>query len=123
MTIFRGLALSRFWVPYDTFAKALTGSGYQDCEFESFVSKFTGTKAENKEELVPVPDWEGRQTEGWQARALAPFEVDGWHARSTDIDNHHRSVRKTNKETSEVCQFQNVVFFRHVHPETGEPVL
>ena len=92
------------------FVEALTGSGYQPCDFDWNDSGRVGTIGENKEELVPVPDWQSRP-DNWIDVALAPFRVDGWRERNGDIENHHRHSRKGDQE------YQKVVFFRNVPKE------
>ncbi len=94
------------------FGDALTGRGMVPCRFEFNDSGMIGTLAQNKEEHVPVPAWSDRK-DGWQKRALAPFEVDGWRARSGDIDNSHRSTKNKDGQPA-----QNVVFFRNVPKES-----
>ncbi len=74
-----------------------------------------GMKAENKTEIVPF-DWSGKGANQSPKirKALKPFEVDGWKARVSDLTNHHCRVSAGK---------QRVVFFRHVDPKTGEPVI
>jgi hypothetical protein len=94
-------------VSIETFANALFGSGYQDCEFEFNDSGRVGTIHEHKEELVPIPDY-GNRPEGWQKKALAPFEVDGWSARSGDITNGHLHVTQKGQNHQRVAFFRNM---------------
>lgn len=70
-----------------------------------------GMEAQSKTEDVPF-DWTTRG-EAAINKALKPFEVDGWKARRSDMTNHHYTTDMG----------QQVVFFRHVNPETKEPIL
>jgi hypothetical protein len=77
-------------IPLAEFAKALTlGSG--DCEFE-LRPKNVGKTHEYKEEIVPVADnyvpYDKRELAA--IAVVAPFEVDGWVARLSDVFNNHR---------------------------------
>lgn len=93
------------------FAEAITGKGRCSCVIDYFNdSGVIGMKAEHKTEIVPVPPF-GERSDGWEDKALAPFEVDGWSARRADITNSHRKVKGG----------QAVVFFRHVR-EDGSPI-
>lgn len=83
---------------------ALTCS-QQECEFE-WRPQVVGKRAENKTEIVPISFTE--KNEKKIAKALAPFEVDGWHARRSDLGNHHCRIPDG--------KHQRVVFFRHVAP-------
>lgn len=93
----------------EEFAKALFSST-GECEIEFNDSGKVGTQGEHKEELVPIPKWEKRDKAGrWKDAALAPFLVDGWYPRGSDIENFtHRHVVKNGKD------YQSVVFFRNV---------
>jgi len=92
-------------VPIASFARALTGLGHQDCEFE-LRPKNVGKRHEHKEEIVPVTQsyipHDKRKQIG--ASILKPFEVDGWKGQVDDLFNHHRHTPKG----------QRVVFHRYV---------
>lgn len=99
------------YLSLNQFAEIITGHSGVDCEFE--YSSLIGTKGENKEELVPIPDYDRRKP-GWEKKCLKPFEVDGWWARSGDISNGHRHVKKDGKD------YQRVVFYRNVPKKEGK---
>lgn len=108
-----GCRVCEVWMALDEFTKALTSS-QGAAQMEWFSDAPIGMKAENKEEFVPFTNDNtyGEGSEERIAKALAPFEVDGWTARHGDMGNHHRGSDATG---------YRVVFFRHVDPETGEP--
>lgn len=87
------------------FADAVFGRGYVPCEFNLRGVDKVGMKAENKEEFVPISREDDRKEN--YSKALKPFEVDGWHARSGDMGNGHRREGDGYR----------VVFFRHVPAE------
>ena len=92
------------------FAECVTGLSHVDCSVDFNNSGKIGTIGESKEEMVPIPPYDERDSGGkWIKRALAPFTVDGWSPRDRDITNHHGWAR--NKDGQE---FQRVVFFRNV---------
>lgn len=74
----------------------------QECEFE-WRPDVVGMTVENKTEVV-LYDCTNKDQKVLD-KALAPFEVDGWKARRSDMSNHHR--RTPSGE-------QRVVFLRHV---------
>ncbi len=93
------------------FAECITGKGHCDCVFEFNDSGVVGKQAQSKSELVPIPSYP-RDKGDWEKKALAPFEVDGWKARESDISNHHCWSREKSGQ-----EYQRVVFFRHVPKE------
>jgi len=90
-------------IPLDAFGALVTGASYQPIEFEFRPDK-VGWKAENKTELVPKVDVCAKNKKELIAEALKPFEVDGWSARESDMENMHCRVGDK----------QRVVFSRHV---------
>ena len=94
------------------FATALTSS-QGEAQMRWFPNSPIGMKKENKEEFVPLSG-DSLKRESQYAAALKLFEVDGWEARRGDMGNSHRG--------SDTHGYR-VVFFRHVDPETGKPVL
>lgn len=107
---------------HDFFSITVTDerSGYQVCEVELSLESFA--KALANQEVKGEATWRGVDHIGWEAQNktedgvtednLYKFEVDGWKARMGDLGNHHRRYGGGG---------HSVVFFRHVHPETGEP--
>ncbi len=78
----------------EDFALALTGQGDIDCTFELQGVRNVGKTLENKVELVPLAN--PYHAAAWERLdALKPFEVDGWTARYSDIENHHRYQKDT----------------------------
>lgn len=100
----------------EAFANAVF-SHYESCTVEYYDVATIGMRAENKTDLVPFDMFTGRDNEAAQSKALKSFEVDGWKARRSDLQNGHCAVQEGTK------RFQRVVFFRHVDPTTGEPLL
>lgn len=90
------------------FAKALTGMGHVDCDFDFNDSGVVGTCHEWKEELVPIPDMLFRDDDKRISAILNPLEVDGWKARRSDLTNHHRQICKERQT------FASVIFTRNV---------
>jgi hypothetical protein len=99
----------------EAFALAVTGLGSVEATAEFNDSGNVGMVAQNKTEMVPIPSSGKTRGGEWEAKALAPFEVNGWRARSGDISNHHRWSRDKNGQ-----EWQSVVFFRHVTVEAAE---
>lgn len=89
------------------FACALTAS-YRDCVFELRHPETVGMTAQGKTDVVPFErPWglRGVDLEAAITAALAPFEVDGWEARRSDMTNQHRRSGEKG---------QRVHFSRHV---------
>lgn len=85
----------------ENFTKAVTAQAYIDCELEVYNKAPVGKKREHKEEWVPYKsEYHKRddKLEKLKDKALAPFEVDGWHCGyRDDLGNHHKySKRKIN---------------------------
>lgn len=95
------------------FARGVFRSLYhRPCLYELRALQNIGKTLEIKDEVVP--EIKGNYT--WDRRAekeraaVAPFEVDGWMARSGDYDNGHRMVRaKGSNETAYKVQFYRFV--------------
>lgn len=92
--------------------KALGGLSCVPCVNEIYKSAPVGMEAQNKAELVEVTDYAfGNKAKLAEIRKAAKtYEVDGWKARSGDIDNSHNFVRQDGKK------YIRVAFFRHVKP-------
>jgi hypothetical protein len=97
-----GCRVLDIYMALDEFAKSITAS-YGAADIQHFPMSPIGKKVENKSEIVPF-NWTLRTSKEEEDAALAPFEVDGWKARRSDLTNHHC---RTNKG-------QRVVFFRYV---------
>ena len=69
------------------FANAITGMGFNSCDFELRCPELVGMKRERKEELLPRPKFQDT-IEDLQ-KILNPFEVDGWIGSLYDMTNHH----------------------------------
>jgi len=69
-----------------SFADALLGLARVYCEFE-LRPQHVGKRREIKTEIVTVSSYS--PTPEQKAAALAPFEVDGWVGRQSDLGNHH----------------------------------
>ena len=109
-----GCRLVNIRMSLEDFADALTGRGWVPVEMEVNLDGPIGMKAENKTEIVPFNCFsKDSESEKAISKALKPFEVDGWRARREDMTNGHWRTD----------QGQRVVFFRHVDPETGKPVI
>lgn len=72
------------------FAKAITGLGNVECEFDWY-PKFVGMRHEVKVLSIPVQNFSAAEEE--RKEILAPYEVDGWMARADDLGNHHNMRR------------------------------
>lgn len=120
-----GTILAQVRIKYAAFATAITGLSGVDCETRVLGMKYFGKKRETK--TVFVPDiggnwWENRSENS--KKAVAPFEIDGWMARTGDYGNQHRYTKKKIEGPIEAAESGfNVIFFRYVDAETGEPVL
>lgn len=96
----------------------LTGSQAEGpIEFND--SGIIGKVHQHKTEFVPGVVKGYRKDEGYRDecnKLVEPFEIDGWMARGGDINNQHTWVR-----LKDGTEGHNVVFFRYVDKETGEP--
>jgi len=87
------------------FARAITGHGNVPGKLTVRGLDRVGWNAENKTEEVPYDLYSDERN---PKAALAPYEVNGWRARSGDLENGHCQVPGK--------KAQRVVFFRHVKP-------
>jgi hypothetical protein len=100
----------------DAFGRALTGSGWMECDFEFNTDAPLGKRHEHKTEEVSVPYWDGRIDSPERAvlvrKAIAEFEADGWLGHDDDALNHH------NRAGGEYGKFEvfRIHFFRYVSP-------
>lgn len=78
-------------IPLKDFAEALFGLAHVECEFD-LNPDLVGKKCEHKQEMVPIEDGlrYADRSSPLAAKALAPFEVDGWKGRVDDLFNPHR---------------------------------
>jgi hypothetical protein len=90
------------------FADAIMGLGYAPGTIEIRGLDVVGMKSENKVEAIPAehPYGDKKKLALLQA-AVKEFEVDGWRARDSDLENHYSYKRG--------CV--HVAFFRHVPKE------
>lgn len=77
------------------FSEAITGRGYVDCKFEYNDSGKIGMVREIKTVAVPYVEHEYIKREEAAAKAIKPFEVDGWKGSTYDYLNHHNRKDKT----------------------------
>lgn len=93
----------------EALADALTGRGYNPCEFV-LRPQVCGMKREHKTEIVTMPKNCKYKDEKAAKKAMKPFEVDGWEGRISDCFNSHKLVDgSTNR--------YKVSFVRHVPVE------
>jgi hypothetical protein len=92
----------------EQFALALTGLAVRPASAEWCVENL-GKRREVKEEVVPFSGYSNSSDEE-KARALAPFEINGWCARRSDLGNHHRI------DAANPAGYR-VVFTRFVEPD------
>lgn len=79
----------------EQFALALTGLGYQECEFSLGGLDVIGKRRQVKDEVVNAPDGLSlsKISEEEKADLLTPYCVDGWEVNNTrDLGNPHRRV-------------------------------
>lgn len=94
-------------------AMALTGLGNVDCSFELH-AKYAGMEYQHKTVEIQVPVSTGRISNEQAKDLVAPFEIEGWLGRLSDLSNPHRR----NKDGT-----YKVHFGRYMDPATGQPVL
>lgn len=75
----------------ETLGNALTGMGFQPCEFELRAEQ-VGKKHEHKTEVLPIRlgYYKQKDAEAVAKKALKPYEKDGWTGDWRDLCNHHR---------------------------------
>lgn len=80
-------------IPPEEFALALTGLGYQTCEFFLRGIDRVGLTHESKYEIITIPGLAFTSDDLLSDRvihsAVSPYEVDGWEADLSQIGNHH----------------------------------
>jgi len=87
-----GITFLDLTIQPDVFAKAITGSRNQLCTVALRDLHNLGKRREVKEIIVPYVRIPGelRTEDSAKAQALAPFEVDGWKGRPSDLGNYYR---------------------------------
>ena len=88
----------------------LMSTHHTACRFQFNDSGVIGMTAENKTEIVGLSKETYKLSDDDIQTLLAPFEIDGWKGRKSDITNHHRHGRDA--ETG--VPFSAVTFTRHV---------
>lgn len=116
-----GITFLEVRMSLEGFANALMSHSYENCGF-TLRAQNVGKKRELKEEKVPISK-EDRYTRGNQEsevakRILAPYEVDGWMARESDLFNHHRR----NQDDTQTVSFHRFVEIPDSRPSTPDPV-
>lgn len=104
-----GVTFVKAVLTLEDFAKALTGQGYIDTIITPRGLDLVGTIRQTKTEFVPgVTNWDVRQNSDILKEMVAPFEVDGWKARMSDLTNYHHS------QVVNGVKGHNTVFTRNV---------
>ena len=85
-----GIEFMHVHITLEAFAEAITGSGSQSCTFELSGMCNVGKRREVKHEFVSYDNVSKSQDYEAKAQALAPFEVDGWRGRTSDLGNMHK---------------------------------
>jgi len=93
------------------FAEVLLGHSRVKCDVELRGLNLLGKKREHKTEFVPFLSSDYMERREDAAKALAPFEVDGWEGRAADYANSHKRVNMGGVEGA------LVTFIRHVDKE------
>jgi hypothetical protein len=101
-----GTVALRAEMTIEEFGYAITACAARPCTVEWFDAPI-GKRCEQKSEALPRPDWSMTKPESAaQAEALlAPYEVDGWKGRTSDLFNHHNWTKDNRVRVS---------FFRYV---------
>lgn len=104
---------------YEALARALTGQGFLQVEFE-FRPALVGLKREHKTEVVKVMgnSYDADNDQQIEA-AFAPYEVDGWRGRRQDAKNHH-NWRGHSRQGEPNWTLVSVAFERYVQPAEGD---
>lgn len=115
-----GIRVLEVKLSLEEFAYALMSHGYIECEYDANYrnAAYFGSEVAVKSEEVPFDMYSStasKRSEGAIAKALAPFEVDGWEARRSDMTNGHCRVKGSAEP------LQRVVFTRFMR--NGEPIL
>ena len=112
-----GMRVVEMDISLEKFAKGLMSS-YSDCEFKIFPNyDILGYKQEIKTEEVFIPESHYKEREEVGAKALEPFEVDGWVGNKRDTWNHHRWVKGS---VSDAGAIHRVSFHRFVPQEEND---
>jgi hypothetical protein len=90
--------------------QAITGLGYTPCRFVFYEDAPVGKVLETKTEEVSV-DANFRRDGTLIPKALAPYQVDGWEARSSDVGNWYNVICRDEK-----FEKYRVNFRRYVDP-------
>lgn len=75
----------------EVLGNALTGLGWQPCEFDLHAER-VGKRLEHKTEVLPIRINAYNNREKLAKEALKPYEKDGWVGDWNDLCNHHRWV-------------------------------
>ena len=111
-----GVVLMKVSMTYAEYGVLAAGGRSTDCELTLFRTDLAGATRETKTEAVDINKYGYSHEKADAKKAVAPFEVDGWKARISDVFNGHRSFNKGDR------RFSNVVFVRFVDSETGQPI-
>ena len=100
----------------------LTARHSVPCVVDLNDSGVIGQKVERKQEAVWVPSGDFKDRNKTAAKALKPFEKDGWRGSVTDATNHHRWIRKPPPEGEKEGSgfWYNVTFHRYVPATDAE---
>ena len=100
------------------FALAITGLSGMRCKGRIWMDAPIGKQRQVKEEWVerPAEYVKSKDEQAVAAKAFAPYEIDGWKGRVSDLFNHHRRS-KINKHGEGGYK---VVFTRFVDPVEEE---
>lgn len=100
-----GVPVVQVELTMEEFGLFISGLAMRPCEYEAGNSALFGASREVKSEQVVWGD-------ATKEDAVAPFEVDGWRARLSDVGNYHNRISH---------DIYNVMFFRFVDPY-GMPI-
>lgn len=95
-----GITFLELQVSLEAFTHAITGRASQDCTLELRGLDNLGKRREVKHERVPYTRVYGEYEQLAKAKALAPFEVDGWRGYAGDLGNHHKGNDTTGYSVS-----------------------
>lgn len=77
-------------ISVEEFAQALFGLGDRPCEFEARVKNLGKTRETKSERIKPPEIKDYKRSKEIAAKALKPYEIDGWYGDEDDLLNHHR---------------------------------
>jgi hypothetical protein len=107
-----GVQFAQVRLTTEEFGQLMRGRGAADCPTEVRGLDLLGKRRESKSEVVEFAidrlksDWQGGNhsltapAKKYAKGVLAPFEVDGWEARMSDLTNHHRRVGQNGVEVT-----------------------